>query len=91
MGLGLRQRYLRFVDCHLFERLYTDSLSAFAAFFTVFEITRRSSSHLKRNTQELCNNSQLSAEKKRNIPKVVNAVSLVTGGVCYSFILKDGC
>lgn len=56
-------------------------ICAFSAFFSVFEITRRASSRLKKESQELCSRSSLDSEKLKNVPKVVNALSLIGGGV----------
>lgn len=86
-GVGVARRTLAVSDImpqlSSLRKVAHYPLSAFAAFFTVFEITRRTSSHVKRNVQQVCEYSDLSSKKKANIPKIANACSLVGGGVRY--------
>lgn len=62
-------------------------MCAFAAFFAIFEITRRASSQLKRNAQEICDQSSMRS-RLRNVPKIVNAIALIGGGVLAGLIYE---
>ncbi|KAJ2931447.1 hypothetical protein H1R20_g5672, partial [Candolleomyces eurysporus] len=64
---------------------------SFSAFFAIFEITRRASSSLKNSAQDLCNRSSIDRNKLASVPKIVNAVTLVGGGVLAGLVYEAVC
>ncbi|RXW24892.1 hypothetical protein EST38_g984 [Candolleomyces aberdarensis] len=64
---------------------------SFSAFFAIFEITRRASSSLKNSAQDLCNRSSIDRNKLASVPKIVNAVALVGGGVLAGLVYEAVC
>ncbi|KAJ2916850.1 hypothetical protein MD484_g3546, partial [Candolleomyces efflorescens] len=64
---------------------------SFSAFFAIFEITRRASTSLKHSAQDLCSRSSMDRKKLASVPKIVNAVALVGGGVLAGLVYEAVC
>lgn len=93
MGMGMWERCLWYVNLnHCLKHLNVHS-SGFAAFFTIFEITRKVANEVKLAVHHALQRSQPAnqASHTPNLPRFTHAFTLVCGGIMAGLAYESLC
>lgn len=90
MGLAGDLLRMHAVEClkSSFLPLTYPNLKGFAAFFSIFELTRRTSIIMKSKSADIASKTDCNEVVKSHIPRVVHGVSLVGGGMLAGFVYE---